>query len=511
MPASARRWQRSLLSLLLFFLATALAEPLAHAGHFAPDLPLEAAYPGLAPGYLLGLAPPVLRRDGGGCATDYHSCLDINSSLCCPDDKYCMIDVTSLEPACCSIGSLCGSPCSASQYECNATTTLTVTASTATATASEKTSTTSKTSTSSSTHSVITTTSVYTACCARRCPVTSQFACASSLGGGCCSYGQTCGTSQCIWTVSSTTATDATPTLMAAETCGTSQVTCAPSLTAGCCSSGYQCTTKSGALSCALMTAVATEVVTTTGGSSDLSAGAKAGIAVGSIVGAAAIVGAATWVFLYQRKRRHSTTSGRSQGEMEPYQYTYGGEASGGPPGSLPGPPSGGVVAGAAVGGSGTSSRHPAGSSSVGVSINPQGPNDIVAPVEIDSTAVVRSESSAPQAGAAGAAAAAGAAGATMAGPTAAGQPGYTSPADEKSQMERLAYTATPPEMVQVRTVPPPNPGATVVRGHMELDGEELPPAPMYSEQLPAQHSSNSPDDSPVLPRDSPTEARRPN
>ncbi|CAK7220861.1 hypothetical protein SBRCBS47491_004333 [Sporothrix bragantina] len=237
-----------------------------------------------------------------------------------------MIDPTTLEAACCSIGLTCGSPCNEKQYECNATTTKILTetqtdlviSGTATLSLTEPTSdvTTGAETIVTKVVTTITTTSTYSACCARRCQGTSQFACASSFGGGCCSFGQTCASnSQCIWTASEASTspdTSATGLVSALPSgCTTSQIACPSSLGGGCCALGHTCTVVSSQIFCASAPGATISGITTTtddGGSSNLSTGAKAGIALGAVVGGAALIGAAAWVCVRQRRARRGST-----------------------------------------------------------------------------------------------------------------------------------------------------------------------------------------------------------
>lgn len=296
---------------------------------------------GLSPRYFLdGFAPPIARRDDSAdCAAGYHSCLDINSTLCCANDRYCLIDPTTLQAACCSIGLTCGSPCNETQYECNATTTKTLTqtktdlviSGTATLplTAAATDVVTGVDTKITKITTVITTTSVYSACCARRCQGTSQFQCASSFGGGCCNFGSTCASnSQCLSTAAAPSTSQGgagasdTAGLVSAlpNGCTTSQIACPSSLGGGCCALGHTCTVVSSTIFCASATGATTSGVTTTDTSSkSLSAGAKAGIAIGAVVGAGALIGAAAWVCM--RSRNAKRTSIRRDSSLPPASF----------------------------------------------------------------------------------------------------------------------------------------------------------------------------------------------
>ncbi|KJR80500.1 uncharacterized protein SPSK_05114 [Sporothrix schenckii 1099-18] len=334
-PASASRFLSTAWAVLFVLLAILPACRAAYDGDVALSGGRDAflaepgfAGMGLSPRYFLdGVAPTVERRDNAGCAAGFHSCLDINSTLCCANDRYCIIDPTTLQAACCSIGLTCGSPCNETQYECNATTTKTLTQ-TKTDLVVSGTATLPLTNPATNVvtgantvitkiTTVITTTSVYSACCARRCQGTSQFQCASSFGGGCCNYDQTCASnSQCFSTSqppsrtqTGATATDTSGLVSALPSgCTTSQIACPQSLGGGCCALGHTCTVVSSTIFCASATGATTSGLTTTDTSSkSLSAGAKAGIAVGAVIGAAALAGAAAWACVRHRNAKRGS------------------------------------------------------------------------------------------------------------------------------------------------------------------------------------------------------------
>ncbi len=441
-----------------------------------------------------------------------------------------MVDPDTLQAACCSIGSVCGSPCNETQYECNATTTKVLTR-TPTDTVS-----------GAATLPVVTTTtttSVYAACCARRCPGTGQFACASSFGGGCCSFGQNCASSsQCIWvdkptstrlgTNSAGTATGLVSALPSG--CTTNQVACPSSLGGGCCALGNTCTVVTDQVFCAPMaTGGANGTITTDGddGGGGLSAGAKAGIALGVVVGAGALIGAATWVCLRKRRRRDyggATVDGssappgsygtpdeadrppppmseaeqaaaglgasrswrrprylrRNTGASSANNSSSGGGAAGGTAGSvsdivsrasgsrrLPGQARDYVGPDAVVGpyttlagadGHGMLHPHSAAVGAMhGVPMEPHGPNDIVAPVEIDSW---QRPEAIPM-----------------------GYGGGSDPNSEKSDGTAVAASVTPA----------PEPQELPAEHHYELYGSEV-PAPMPA----AQQQVASPNEGPA-------------
>ena len=251
-----------------------------------------------------------------------------------------MVDPSTFKAACCSIGLTCGSPCNETQYECNATTIEVLTKTntdlvvSGTATLSLTVPTTGITTGAGTVVTeivtTITTTSTYSACCARRCRGTSQFECAASFGGGCCSFGQTCASnSQCIWTSSAaSTSPDASATGLVSALpsgCTTSQIACPSSLGGGCCALGHTCTVVSSQIFCATAAGATISGITTTttdsgdDGGSSLSAGAKAGIALGTVIGGAALIGVAAWVCI--RQRRAGRGSSRHDSSLPPPSF----------------------------------------------------------------------------------------------------------------------------------------------------------------------------------------------
>ncbi|OAA54245.1 hypothetical protein SPI_08864 [Niveomyces insectorum RCEF 264] len=410
--------------------------------------------------------PPVARR-ADGCAAGQHSCLDINSTICCTNDRYCLLDPNTLEPACCLVGSSCGSPCNAAQYACNATTTVTTT----------RTAPSSSTQLQSDAPTVTaivttTTTSVFAACCGRRCPGTSMFLCASTFGGGCCSFGQTCAShSQCIWTTNSNSNAGGGGGATGSMT-GITTVT-------GVGGGGGDKTNNGGGGD----------------GGGSLSGGAKAGIALGVVVGAAALIGAATWLCLHRRWTRRGSSSQSAGGGGVSLPGGAGAAAAGtesdgggGHSNRLPGLAQDYVGPDAVAGpytdpahaqgdvygngsgsgsGAGVGVHGGAGGAAHGVPMRPHGPRDIVAPVEIDSTAR----------GAGGAAAAAAGSAATAAGKSLEDAP--LDPNDKKDAGERRAYTAQQHGvgggLLLPTFVSPVSPEETVV--HYELYGSEVPVA----------------------------------
>lgn len=137
---------------------------------------------------------------------------DINSTLCCLNAEYCIVD-TDWEPSCCGLGSVCDNPCDADHYLANDTVTIT----------------------SSGETSV----TVEMVCSGRQCSG-SNYACPTSLGGGCCGYGNDCatnaaGSAVCLAVTAASTA--------GTSGCATGQFQCGVSSSAEyCCSSGELCT-----------------------------------------------------------------------------------------------------------------------------------------------------------------------------------------------------------------------------------------------------------------------------
>ncbi|KAK3904152.1 hypothetical protein C8A05DRAFT_13946 [Staphylotrichum tortipilum] len=234
-----------------------------------------------------------LRRRQDRCSAGSHPCDEIGppgANLCCPDTQYCIIDPTDPSKAgCCHIGSRCNSPCLEAYFECPTVLTLTTGPSPTTSTSHQ--------------------------CCPRTCASTSMYQCASSLGGGCCSFGFRCGSSgHCLSTPAPTSSVDLS---LAPPGCTTGQISCAPTDGGGCCAASQTCTLITGQAHCAdnpiTPTGSGVSVVSQEDQVSGLQgAGAKAGVAVGVVVGAGLIIGAATWWCL---RRRRGTGRGESEGE----------------------------------------------------------------------------------------------------------------------------------------------------------------------------------------------------
>lgn len=209
--------------------------------------------------------------------------------------------------------------------------------------------------------------------------------CPQSLGGNCCPFGSDCQEGgNCINTKEASKTAMLTPVI---EGCTTSQYKCQDGN--GCCDNNYRCTQVSDTAYCAPGAPTGSDVTLLDeddlngGGLSD---GAKAGIAVGVVVGAGLIIGLITWLCISKRRRRRqavtqqsasagdapvedanmtevtaSSRLARSRGLTQDY---FG-------PAAVPGPYTETVA-------SSPGQRN-------AVPSQPQAPGDIIAPVEIDS------------------------------------------------------------------------------------------------------------------------------
>ncbi|ROV96827.1 hypothetical protein VMCG_07923 [Cytospora schulzeri] len=238
--------------------------------------------------------PPSLAKRDGDCGTDQHPCSDINSTSCCPNTDYCIVNETTYEPFCCPLGSTCGQSCHTDAYYSKITTT--------------------------TTKSSKPTVETVFACVGRKC-INTNYLCAESFGGGCCPYDADCASGGNCLVPSTSSSSLAISTIVSEIPAGCSiqgQTSCTIG-GGGCCDSGYTCTQVSSQAMCARAssTSTTTFVTPTASGvtvehtSQGLSTGAKAGIAVGVIVAAALITGALTWLFIRRRASGRSTTTGQ--------------------------------------------------------------------------------------------------------------------------------------------------------------------------------------------------------
>ncbi|TVY31153.1 hypothetical protein LHYA1_G000160 [Lachnellula hyalina] len=346
------------------FLLVAIAFSLlntAFAQYGAMDMPA-----GLGPRQYLG---GLEGRDAGQCAqANSHNCVEVNQTdACCPNSQYCIINTTG-SVGCCAIGSNCGIECGSSAYICTTTVT-----NSGTATPTQ-------------------------ACCPRKCTGTSQFPCASSLGGGCCPYGWMCqtGANQCVSTAAPTSDPVVSVSTIPSGCSAANQFSCASSLGGGCCGLGQQCVTSGTGNFCS---ATGSAMLTRTGSGGliatavpkpsegkGLSTGAKAGIGVGVSLGALLIISTVMWFFLVHRHRAR-----QSEGAFGPPAMSQSSGGMNGGPVRRPSPGRGqpsDYFGPAAESGPFTEDQHSAAmspGSNRGVPTLPQSPNDIAAPVEIDS------------------------------------------------------------------------------------------------------------------------------
>ncbi|KAG6358749.1 hypothetical protein INS49_012268 [Diaporthe citri] len=260
-----------------------------------PDLLKQPFYDAVA------RSPSLAKRDGG-CDEGEHPCSDVNSTKCCANTHYCIINETDLAVQCCTLGSTCGMTCQPNQFYSQITTTQTTSGSTTVGTAG--------------------------ACIGRKCQST-NYLCPESMGANCCAYGQDCASSgQCLdyGAATSTSSGLAGPTVATMIPSGCSlqgDSTCSVggagiATTTGCCGAGYTCAVSSNKAICTSVqpTSSTSGPIPTGSGISivpqqrGLSAGAKAGIAVGVVIAAALVIGAATWFCIRRRRSGRSTTTG---------------------------------------------------------------------------------------------------------------------------------------------------------------------------------------------------------
>ncbi|KAI1081297.1 hypothetical protein F5B20DRAFT_535555 [Whalleya microplaca] len=349
------------------------------------------------------------RQDVRQCDSGNHSCLEIGpmgAIACCGNDQYCFLD-PDWNPKCCALGVTCGSRCDEDQLYCNVTQSTTITIS------STLTSATDDASSPLVTETQFIGLTTLPACCGRPCS-SSSFLCQSAFGGQCCPYGARCASdSQCLVDATTPVSTVVTP---APPGCTTAQISCAASDGGGCCNTGSTCTSATVSATITQVCAANLTVVDSGGsGSGSLSDGAKAGIGIGVVAAAAVVVGALTWFWIRRRRSARSERAGAgADGEgisddlCQPYVPNG---RSGGAMSETSGLTSGlGAVRPAihqdgllrdyfgpdAVAGPYTdreddvspphqgSATRSSPSNQAGVPMQPMGPGDIMAPVEID-------------------------------------------------------------------------------------------------------------------------------
>jgi hypothetical protein len=238
-----------------------------------------------------------------------------------------------------------------------------------------------------------------TACCGRACKSTSMFRCEEEFGGACCGYGSTCASGG----LCRSTQSSVTPVVTAqdARCSSTDEYPCPDS--DGCCLSWMHCTTATGQNVCVPGNSAngysfgpdATAGSSSGGGGGGLSTGAKAGIGAGVALGAVGVLGGVLWMCFARRRRQRQQPSHQQQAHPQ-------GHAAGSPramsevtsdvtrgsrlrglaqdyfgPRAVPGPYTDTETALSPATSPGLSGR--------GVPVQAHSPNDITAPVEIDS------------------------------------------------------------------------------------------------------------------------------
>lgn len=293
----------------LLFLFMSLVSPMFRHPDRLAALDDAAFVPDFAPRWYMEAAPPLpalAKRQGESvqaCSAGLHSCLElgpVGADVCCQNDQYCVLNTT-WQPACCALGSDCSLSCAEDKLYCNATITSTVTLPATVVTGDA-------TDSISVPLTVIPTDIPAAACCPRPCN-SSSFLCQETFGGQCCPYGGTCGTGGiCLFGPTTT----AMPTIVTPvpSGCTTSQITCTDA--SGCCNIGSTCTWQQ--MGSTMSPACAPNVtVTDSGGDGGLSAQARAGIGAGVAIAAAIVIGLLTW-FCVRRRSARSHSGGGSSG-----------------------------------------------------------------------------------------------------------------------------------------------------------------------------------------------------
>ncbi|KAK8056442.1 hypothetical protein PG993_001669 [Apiospora rasikravindrae] len=260
--------------------------------------------------YAEGLA---LYRLGGrqaaglSCAdpTKVHTCGELGAlgnNFCCPNDKYCFFG-ENWAVNCCSIGNSCDK-CNDTHYLVNVT----------------------KTSTFDTTLGIVSTGSQPVVkqtfseqtiesggCMPRKCAA-SEFQCPESFGGNCCNFGIPCSSGGLCGVAITPSPSGFVPT---ANGCPSrNQFACAASLGGNCCYNGQTCVERDGTQGCTGQptSPPGTEITYSGGG---LSQSAKAGIGVGVAVGAAIIIGLATWFCIRHRRQARRSSAYPSNREYQ--------------------------------------------------------------------------------------------------------------------------------------------------------------------------------------------------
>ncbi|PKS07635.1 hypothetical protein jhhlp_006241 [Lomentospora prolificans] len=315
---------------------------------------IELPEPTLMPRYYLGDPRPTLQKRQNKCEEGHHQCVDVGfADTCCADDRYCYVDHVAVTARCCPLELNCDSTCGSLQYYCPSTTSIV--------------------------SAELTVASVIPACCSRACTSKGFYRCEESAGGQCCPYGNVCANSLCL----STKTTAPAPRVTALdEGCTTSQTKCDDGQ--GCCNVWQVCTSLSGSPVCAPGPSMTTVWGQEEDDSGTLSDGAKAGIGAGVAIGASAATAGLTWLWLSRRRRARAMANAASSGEEEFMEEAVG----------SPDPPTTSgltrdyfgpnAVDGPLTERDGDEALTP-GQRDRGVPAQPHAPEDIAAPVEIDS------------------------------------------------------------------------------------------------------------------------------
>lgn len=223
---------------------------------------------------------------------------DVNSTVCCPNSAYCVVNETTFEAQCCDLGSNCGLTCPQDSYYSVLTNTITDAAASTV------------------------TTETAAACVGRQCTST-WYICPRSVGGGCCPFGSDCvNGGSCLFSETAPTMSVCTSGLFS---CGqsTQESRCCPSgaVCTSASTSGYFCASSATAPP-ALPTTVSiimlpTETAAEASGGSDEVA-LKVGLGVGIPVGVTAIaVLVFAWRIRIARKQRAVSAADHQKADYE--------------------------------------------------------------------------------------------------------------------------------------------------------------------------------------------------